>query len=179
MLRICTILLIGLMGSAFAADNPAGDTTSSTKHADHKLTSEVFVRKASQDGMLEVEAGKLASSTSSDANIKAFGQRMVTDHSKANDELKSLVGSRYPIATQLDAEHQAKLDALSKKSGAEFDQAYVKDMMHDHTKAVKLFTDASTSSDVSADLQQFATKTLPVLKEHHKQVMKLSPSSAK
>ena len=168
------LLMLGIAAPAFAADMP--DTPANeSKSAHPSLSSEDFVRKASQDGLLEVEAGNLALSTSSDANIKSFAQRMVTDHGKANTELASLVGDKYPVAKKLDAKHQAKLDALSKKSGADFDHAYSQEMMQGHATAVKLFTAAAASNGVSPELQQFASTTLPTLKEHHKLAMKLAP----
>jgi putative membrane protein len=124
-----------------------------------------FVKKAALGGMTEVEASKLAQSKSQDANVKKFAAQMVTDHSKANQELAGIAkGKGLNVPTSLDAEHQAIVKKLSAKSGAEFDSAYSQQMMGDHAKTVALFEGAAKSSD--ADIAAFAKKTLPTLEGH-------------
>lgn len=151
-----------------AADAPDKGSTKPS------LTSASFVRTATQGGLLEVEAAKLALSKSSNEKIKTFAQRMVTDHGKANEELKIIATrNKVTLPSAFDAEHQAKLDALKSKSGIEFDATYGKDMHSDHQKAVALFRQAVASSEVAADYRAFAAKTLPVLEEHHKLAMQL------
>ncbi|HVY80555.1 MAG TPA: DUF4142 domain-containing protein [Steroidobacteraceae bacterium] len=124
-----------------------------------------FVKKAALDGMTEVELGKLAQQKSENPDVRSFGERMVTDHTKANDQLKQIAQEKgYQVPAKLDAEHQAMVQKLSSKSGAAFDQAYADAMNKDHSKAVALFTDAQQSSD--KDLAAFAQKTLSTLEEH-------------
>ena len=177
-MRIIFLLLMGIT-AVFAADKPAEDVLKNTIVAQKTITSEEFSRKAVQGGMLEIEAGKIALSKSRDGNVKAFAQRMITDHGGANAELQNIVGTRYSLPTQLDAENQAKFEALSIKSGADFDNAYGKAMMQDHQDAIGLFTEASTASTVSPALQQFARKTLPTLQEHHRLSMTLPSAPSK
>jgi putative membrane protein len=124
-----------------------------------------FVKKAAQDGMTEVALGKVAESMAKDASVREFGQEMVKDHSKANNELAALAKRKgFEVPTALDSEHQAIVQKLKSKSGADFDHAYSKQMMEDHEKAVTLFEGAAKSSD--RDLAAFAQKTLPTLEEH-------------
>ncbi|HVY80730.1 MAG TPA: DUF4142 domain-containing protein [Steroidobacteraceae bacterium] len=124
-----------------------------------------FVKKAALDGMTEVELGKLAQQKSENPDVRSFGERMVADHTKANDQLKEIAQQKgYQVPAKLDAEHQAMVQKLSSKSGAAFDKAYAEAMDKDHSKAVALFTDAQQSSD--KDLAAFAQKTLPTLEEH-------------
>jgi putative membrane protein len=59
----------------------------------------VFVMKAARGGMAEVELGKLAVEKGSSPDVKQFGQRMVDDHGKAGDELKSLAQSATTTST--------------------------------------------------------------------------------
>jgi len=124
-----------------------------------------FVKKAAQGGLTEVEVAKIASSKTQDPQIRSFAQRMVKDHSMANQELTTLAKSKgLQVPASLDAEHKAIVQKLSSKSGADFDAAYSKQMMEDHDKTIALFEGATQSSD--ADLAAFAKKTLPTLKEH-------------
>jgi len=85
--------------------------------------------------MAEVELGKLASQKASNPKVKAFGQRMVTDHTKAGDEVKDLAMSKQIVLpTFIDSKHQATHNRLAKLSGAEFDRAYVTEMVAGHKK---------------------------------------------
>jgi putative membrane protein len=136
-----------------------------------------FVKKAAQDGMTEVEAGKVALAKSQDPSVRSFAQRMVDDHSKANAELSSIATAKgIDVPKELDAEHQTMVDALSAKSGSDFDREYSQHMNMDHHKAIALFEGASRSSD--ADLARFARKTLPTLKQHKELAETLPGKSA-
>jgi putative membrane protein len=128
-----------------------------------------FVTKAAEGGMAEVELGRLASQRASDDSVKQFGQRMVTDHGKANDELKQIASSKgMDIPSSLAAKHQAAMDRLSKLNGAEFDRAYMQDMVRDHREDVSEFRRESQRG-TDPEVKSFAAKTLPVLEEHLKQ----------
>ena len=98
--------------------------------------------------------------------VKSFGNRMVTDHSKANDELKSIASSKgVSLPTALDKKHQKVADKLGKLSGPDFDRAYMKDMVKDHKEDVSDFRkEAKKAKD--PDVQKFAQSTLPTLEEH-------------
>jgi putative membrane protein len=133
-----------------------------------------FVQKAAQDGMTEVELGKLAQQKSQNEQIRTFADRMVKDHSKANTELMGIASRKQLDAPKsLDSEHQSMVSELSSKSGSAFDTAYAEHMAKAHAKAVALFTDATKSSD--ADLASFAKKTLPTLEQHKKMADGLKP----
>jgi len=127
-----------------------------------------FVMKAAIGGMAEVAGGQTATQNAANADVKAFGQRMVTDHSKAGDELKQLATTKgLALPTAPDADHQKKLDALSKKTGKAFDKAYMDDMVKDHEEDVAEFQKQSTSAQ-DPDLKNWVTKTLPTLQDHLK-----------
>jgi putative membrane protein len=153
------------------ADRPAG--AKADRGEDRaKLASgdRKFVMEALKGGMAEVELGKLASEKASSDAVKQFGKRMVDDHGKASDELKKLAQDKgITPPAELDGKHKKLHDRLSKLSGAEFDRAYVNEMVKDHRKDVKDFQrEAEKAKD--ADVKSFASKTLPTLQEHLKQV---------
>jgi putative membrane protein len=127
-----------------------------------------FVMKAAQGGMAEVSMGSLAAQQGTDAGVKAFGNRMVTDHGKAGDELRQLATSKgiaFPAET--DADHKAKQDELSKKTGKDFDKAYIDDMVKDHEHDVAEFEKMAKGAK-DPDLRAWVTKTLPTLQDHLK-----------
>ncbi len=125
-----------------------------------------FMMKAAQGGMAEVKMGQLATQNAQSQAVKDFGQKMVDDHTKANDELKGLAGQKsVTLPTDLDAKDQATYDRLSKLNGAAFDKAYMRDMVMDHRKDIADFQhEANNGRD--PDVKAWASKTLPTLQEH-------------
>jgi putative membrane protein len=135
-----------------------------------------FVTKAAEGGLTEVALAKAAKASSQDPKIKQFADQMLHDHGQANDELTRIAKSKgLAVPTSLDAEHQAILQKLSNKKGAEFDSAYSKQMQMDHEKTIALFRGGEQSSD--PDLAAFAKKTLPTLTEHEKMANSLPGST--
>jgi putative membrane protein len=133
-----------------------------------------FVTTAAEDGQAEVELGKLAQQNASNPDVKQFGQRMVDDHSKANQELEGIatkLGMSPPKSPS--SKQQSDMKKFSKLTGEKFDREYADMMVKDHEKAVSLFEKESKSGD-SAELKDFAAKTLPTLQEHLKMARSLS-----
>lgn len=127
-----------------------------------------FAHEAAIGGMTEVELGKVAVQKASNDKVKQFGQRMIDDHTKAGDQLKSLAAKKnITLPTEMDAKSKAMVDKMSGMSGAAFDKAYMKDMVADHRKDIAEFQkEASTGSDT--DLKSWASTTLPTLEEHQR-----------
>jgi putative membrane protein len=127
---------------------------------------ERFMVKAANGGLMEVAAGKLAHEKGSSKEVKEFGHHMMEDHEKANNELKQLAeAKKVMLPDSLDSDSKDKLDKLSKKSGKDFDKAYMDAMVSDHKKDVNDFEDA-TKNAKDTEVKAFAEKTLPTLKMH-------------
>jgi len=139
-----------------------------------KVDDKAFLKEAAQGGMTEVELGKLAAQKASNADVKQFGQKMVDDHTKANDQLKEVASKEnVQIPDALDSKHQSRIDKLSKLSGPAFDKAYVKDQLKDHQADVKDFSaEAQNGSD--PNVKAFASSTLPTLQQHLELVKNLN-----
>jgi putative membrane protein len=136
-----------------------------------------FVMKAGQAGIAEVAAGRMAEKQGQSAATKAFGKRMVADHTKAADALKRAAeksGATMPT-TMSDAQKQAG-EKLAGLKGDAFDKAYAEQMVKDHEEAVALFDKESTSGSDS-DLKAFAGMTLPTLQDHLKMAKALPDGS--
>ena len=125
-----------------------------------------FVTEAAQGGMMEVRLGEIAKQRASSQSVRDFAQRMITDHSKAGDELKQVASNKgAAIPTEMSRKHNATIESLEKLSGREFDKEYIAMMVKDHKKDVKEFEDAV--KDVSdPDLKAFAQKNLSVIQDH-------------
>jgi len=125
-----------------------------------------FIMDAAMGGLQEVELGRMATQQGASDAVKQFGQRMVDDHSKANQELMSIAqGKGITLPTEMDEKHKKDVTKLSSLTGADFDREYGKMMLSDHRKDVSEFEKQSTRG-TDADLKAFASKTLPTLKEH-------------
>jgi len=133
-----------------------------------------FVTKASASGLAEVNAGMLATKSASDPAVKKFAQHMVDDHTKANKELLALADKlRLRAAMKQDAEHERMEGQLMKLSGAAFDREYMAGQVKDHEEAVALFEKQSKSGS-SAELKDWAGKTLPTLRHHLKMAKEMN-----
>jgi len=157
----------GAAGSAAAGSSKsAASKSSSSKSSQLGHSDRKFLESAAKDGLAEVELGQLASQRAESPEVKQFGQRMVQDHGKANDQLKQLAQSKgLDVPTETDKSHQKKMEKLQKLSGAQFDKQYMDDMVKDHKKDVKEFQKQAKSAK-DADVKNFAAQTAPTLQEH-------------
>lgn len=201
-LAIVMYASIGLASTVQQSDTTTKqDTTAKqdkTMKADHAGSNNArldssdkrFIMEVAHGGMMEVHLGKLASERASSAEVKQFAQRMVDDHSKANDELMQLASSKGVSMPQdanhshsaaagagsqtadsgshkemMDPKHKAASDKLSRLSGADFDREYMRMMVKDHAKTVEKF-EREAAKGKDPDVKAWAAKTLPTVREH-------------
>lgn len=139
----------------------------------------LFALKAAQGGTAEVRLGELASQKGTNPDVRAFGQMMVDDHTKANENLKSIVGRQsMTLPESLNAKDQALYAKLRNESGAKFDHDYVRAMVKDHQQDVKEFTKESGRGSDS-QIKNFAAETLPVLQKHLEKIQSIQSSIGK
>jgi putative membrane protein len=162
------MVVLGLTAPAVAGQQPTTPEKADRPTAYDKMSDETFVMKAARGGMAEVDLGKLAVEKAGSDEVKKFGQRMVDDHSKANDELKTLAQNKHiTLPTAIDPHEMELHDRLAKLSGPSFDRAYMQAMVADHRKDLNEFRmEAKMGKD--ADVKGWAAKTLPTLEEHLK-----------
>ncbi|GAC1442451.1 MAG: hypothetical protein NVSMB63_10760 [Sediminibacterium sp.] len=126
-----------------------------------------FAIAAANGGMMEVELGKWAQDHAIDGKVKGFGAMMVTDHSRINNELKSIAASKnISLPAVVGAGDKKQMDDLMAKKMTDFDKAYVKMMIDDHKKDIDEFEKASKELTDST-LKHFAADKLAVLKKHY------------
>ena len=124
--------------------------------AEGKLSSadKTFMMNAAKGGMMEVEMGKVAAQNAQNADVKKFGNRMVTDHSKANSELMALA-----------KEEGVSLPGAKSPGKWKSDKDYMDMMVKDHEKDLAEFQ-KEAKSGTDADLKKFAEKTSQVISKH-------------
>lgn len=124
-----------------------------------------FVIQASQIGMAEVAAANVALDKAASPKVKDYAKMMAGDHMKNNAELKGLAERGYVKVGQLDDKNTDKIETLEKASGADFDRAYMADMVQGHRAAIDLFQGA-TKDVQDAELKAYVNRTLPTLQKH-------------
>jgi putative membrane protein len=142
----------------------AGNTAIATTPVDEE-TADFFV-KAADGGMAEVAAGKMAQEKGTNPKVKEFAGMMVSDHTGANAGLKDLAGKKnVTLPDTVSNDHKDAAADLAKKTGKDFDKAYMKMQVKDHEKTVDLFEKTSKNTK-DTDVKSFVDNTLPKLKSH-------------
>jgi putative membrane protein len=168
-----------LMAQTPSSPAPTTRSQGTTRQGTHNQTTalghadERFLKEAASGGMAEVELGRLADKKGQLPDVKAFGRRMVSDHSKADDRLTAIaqqLGVQPPKG--LNREQRDLRARLEKTNGAAFDHAYIDAMVTDHQKDIQDFQKEADSGG-NAELKQFASSTLPVLREHLQEAQRI------
>jgi putative membrane protein len=134
----------------------------------------MFVQKAAEAGMKEVEQGKMAAQKAANTQVKAYANKLVKDHTAANNQLKA-IAKRKNI--ELPASAPSSADAWAGQTGAAFDKGFIDAQVKAHQEAIELFEkEANTGTD--AQLKAFAQKQLPGLRAHLKQAQDLQSKLA-
>jgi len=145
---------------------PATADTASATPSDLSPADKRFIDKAAVGGLAEVEVAKLAEQKTQDPTVKAFAEKMITDHTPNNEQLVKLAESKgVTPPTALDAMHQKQMTRLESLSGARFDATYLKGQEKDHAMMLKTFQ-AELKNGHDPELKQFAQTTIPVIEEH-------------
>jgi putative membrane protein len=128
-------------------------------------TARYFIIQVSIGNLQEIAEGRLAAEQAVNPEVKAFAQRMVTDHTRAEAQLMQLIKTR-GFQIPLEATDAPPEDLMLKNTPAkDFDRMYVHMMLPGHRQTIQLFEKyAVTGKD--PDVKAFAQQTLPVLKEH-------------
>jgi len=166
-----------ITGAAQTSNDKMSSASAGTSTAKLAPADRQFIKKAAAGGLAEVELGKLASEKAESPDVKQFGQRMVDDHTKANDQLKQVASEKgVTVPEKLNAKDAATKARLEKLSGKAFDRAYMSDMVTDHTKDVSEFRMESKNAK-DPDVKNFASQTLPTLKDHLKEAKSIAPKT--
>jgi putative membrane protein len=167
---LASAALIGLMAQPALAQSEDTTEQRPAQEVQHELGQEDldFATKAAQGGLMEVRLGELAQLRAASDEVQQFGQRMVEDHGQANEQLTQIMQDKgIELPEEMPKEGQELHDELQQKSGAEFDQAYMDEMLGDHQADIEAFQQyAETGQD--PDLRGFAEQALPVLEQHRR-----------
>lgn len=142
-------------------------TFATSAFAELSRADKAFFEKAAKAGMKEVDVSQQALVHLTAPDVRNFAQMMVSDHSRANEELKALAARKGVLLPAPDT----KLTQKWAKNSKDVDDEYLAEMSGDHKDAIDLFEKAAKSED--PDIAAFAQKTLPTLRHHHEMVKQL------
>ena len=169
------VVIIAALFSITACNSNHADSTEQAKNVNKERfdtpmeNDALFCTEAAAAGLTEVQLGELALSRSGSERVKDFGRSMKDDHTTANNELKDLASKKgIAIPATLDKKGQDAYDGLNKKSGADFDKAYMDQMVKDHEMVLKKFREEADDGK-DAEIKAWAATKVPVL-EHHLQM---------
>jgi len=141
----------------------------------HAAEGENFVDEASAKGIAEIEAAKLAMSESESQDVKTFAQKMIDDHTKANQKLAELARQHDDLEMSDDATlmDQAKAMILELREGENFDEAYANNQVVAHEQTIELFREYAKNGE-NAELKKYAESTLKTLEQHLNKAQELA-----
>jgi putative membrane protein len=158
---------LALAGTA-TAQTPTSQTPSGQTPTAQVPTNSDYVTAAGQSDAFEIQSGQLASTKAKSADLKAFGARMVTDHTKSTEMVmaaakKSGMPPAPPPAPRPD--QQDMLAQLRAADGDRFDSLYVSQQLQAHQQALDLHTTYARGGG-SPELKAAAGKIAPVVTMH-------------
>jgi putative membrane protein len=181
MLKIRHILLCAVVVAAnslnFSVAQPPAEEAASTAPA---LTAadETFVRKAAIVSLTELTLGQLAAVQGTQDDVRKFGAAVATDNAKLNRRLTELAEQQgWELPADIDADHRAKIGALSEKDDLEFTMMYADEMVSSQRRVVELYRDTAQHSQVPA-LRNFAREALPTMERHLQMAQSLQQAVA-
>lgn len=163
---MAVILAAGSAGAQIASPGPGTTPNNSGAWPTQQSTDARFIDHVARDGRAEVELGQLAQQKSSNADVKAFAQHLVTDHDKANKQLMSIAqkdGVQPPNG--VGRENSDLRTKLEKLSGPAFDRAFLQAQVDDHQKDIQYFQQQANTLK-NPELKAFAQQTIPVMERH-------------
>jgi putative membrane protein len=151
---ILRMWVVAVTAAAFSLGVVTAQTSSESKSSTLSEKDKAFMKKAARGGMMEVAMGRLAEQNAQSEDVKSFGKRMVTDHGKANDELKSIAAGK---SVQLPTKEPSEKWTSEK--------AYMNTMVRDHEKDLAEFKEEANSGS-DPDVKTFAEDTARMIQEH-------------
>lgn len=164
--KMCLGTLV--LGFAFAANVMADD----------KIKASDFVEEASAKGLAEIETSRIALKESNSSAVRKFAETMISDHTKANQELKKIAQKKnLDVSDEPELRNKAKAMVLKMRDGESFDEAYANNQVVAHEQSIELFQRAANGQD--AEIKAYAEKTLPKLQQHLKMAQELQSKTNK
>jgi putative membrane protein len=159
----------GAATPAEQAATPSANPSATIPTPSDETSAPVFVEKAAASDMFEIEAAKLAQQRSKNADVKAFADMMIKDHTKSTNDLKAAIqasGQNLAPPAALPQDKQDALNDLKNATDVDFDRKYMEGQVDAHQSALNLLQRYAQDGDV-AQIKAFAASVAPVVQQHY------------
>jgi len=130
------------------------------------VSDQLFATAAAAAGLAEVSLSELGVRKATDPDLKQFSQRMIDEHTKANQELMQVAGDKgVTMPEALDARAAFCAQSLAGLSGEEFDKCYAKAQLIAHMDSAAMFK-AEAERGTDPQMKAYAAKTLAHIEDH-------------
>jgi putative membrane protein len=178
-------LAIAWSGIAGAADNMTDTSTNTTTSSTSNTTSNEnsaheILSNIHTTNQLEIRMAKLARQKAESPKVKDFAQRMIKDHTMADQKVMKLAKQegvkvgQYPLT----AMQQGQIDKLMASSGEEFDRLYMETNRTGHHKAIEMLESAKNKA-TDPKVKNLVTQLLPTVEHHEQLAQEIHPDTAK
>ena len=150
------------------------DTNATPGVTGQEMKDKMFLRRTAEGSIADVKFGQLGAEKGSSDDVKAFGSKMVTDHTQLSSDLKPIadqMGIRLP--KEMNKDDKASYDKLASLSGDEFDKAFILAMLEDHRKGWRAFREESMGTNDPV-LKAEVDKGELVIRDHMRMVVKMA-----
>jgi putative membrane protein len=137
-----------------------------------------FVDDAAVSDMYEVQAGQIALMRAKSPDVKMFAQKMIDDHTKSTNQLKTILAKDSPNfmpPMQLDSRREGLLNDLKGAKDEDFEGRYIAQQVNGHDEAVILIRGYASSGD-NPDIKTFAMDILPTVQMHQDMIKEIDRS---
>ena len=159
-MKASAIVVAGVLSFAFAAASAQGVN-------DAQIAS--IVVTANQ---VDIDAGKLAESRSTNEEVKAFARLMVTDHTGVNKAATDLAAKLTmtpqdnPTSQNLKADGERNIAHLKTLKGAAFDKAYIDREVAYHQQVIDALDKTLIPGATNGELKALLVKVRPAFVAH-------------
>lgn len=149
-------------------------STGQQSSVDFNTVDREFIRMAAEGNNAEIQTSQLALQKAADQSVRQYAQRMITEHTQANQRLAS-IAARYGVTlpTAPGPLHVAIAQQLNQLSGAQFDRAYMGVQENSHLSSAALYRTVLEQGQ-AADVQTYASEILPRVQEHFEMANQMS-----
>jgi putative membrane protein len=162
------VACISLASQALRAQSPKAETTPKSEQSKLSSKDTKFLHQAAAGNLMEERLGKLIGEKAQNPQLKEFGQKLTSDHAKAQEQLTQIAQQKgVTLPTELSKRESRMIEHFSSQTGADFDRTVLRHLVRDHETDIREYERASTKVE-DTELKQYASTTLPILQEHLK-----------
>jgi putative membrane protein len=173
LLKLSFMMSIALISmTSMAQTNTKKDAQNRNEEKFDDASDAKLLVNAYASGMAEVNLAEAVKSKTASDEIKNTSAMVITDHTDLNNQVRALASKkRISLPTQLSTAQQNEIDAITKYTGMEMDEAYIEQLIASHKKSEMLYEKGTKAED--AEIRAYFEKALPKIKQHLEMVTAL------